>query len=184
MASTSIEEFVYELRIPKDRVAVLIGTEGKIKRELERSTKTNIDVDSREGTVKIQGEDALMLYLCREIIRAIGRGFSPDIAKLLLKQDYGLDIIPIMQYARSQDDLPRVRGRVIGEKGRSRQTIEDLTETNICVYGKTIGIVGRLEYLAEARHAVIDLLEGSTHASVYRWLEKKRKMRRFDHGKA
>ncbi|MBW3019001.1 KH domain-containing protein [Candidatus Woesearchaeota archaeon] len=180
MASTSFEEFVYELRIPKDRVAVLIGTEGKVKRDLERSTKTQIEVDSKEGFVKIKGKDALLLYLCREIVKAVGRGFSPDTAKLLLKQDYGLDIIPVMQYARNQDDIARLRGRVIGEQGRSRKAIEDLTETNICVYGKTIGIIGRLEYLAEARHAVTDLLSGATHASVYKWLEKKRKMRRYE----
>ena len=32
-------EFSYELKIPRDRIAVLIGPKGKMKRELEEQTK-------------------------------------------------------------------------------------------------------------------------------------------------
>ena len=137
-----------------------------------------LDVDSKEGLVNIKGKDALLLYLAREIVRAIGRGFNPDTAMLLLKQDYGLEIIRIMDYARNQDDMERLRGRVIGEGGKSRKTIESLTETSICVYGKTVSMIGNLEHLADARRAVIDLLSGGTHAAVYRWLERKRRARK------
>lgn len=179
MASTPFEEFAYDLRIPRDRVAVLIGKDGKVKRSLETATKTKIEVDSKEGIVSLSGRDALMLYLAREIVRAIGRGFNPDIARLLLKQDYGLEIVRIMDYARNPNDLERLRGRVIGEGGKSRNTIESLTSSHICVYGKTISIIGNLENLVDARRAVIDLLSGGTHAAVYRWLERKRRARRY-----
>jgi len=169
---------MYDLRIPKDRVAVLIGKQGEVKRSLEKQTKTKIEVDSKEGLVQISGQDALLLYLAREIVRAIGRGFNPNIARQLLKQDYGLEIISIMDYARNQNDLERLRGRVIGEGGKGRKTIESLTDTQICVLGKTIGIIGPIEHIANARRAITDLLSGATHASVYRWLERKRKQRR------
>ena len=33
-------------------------------------------------------------------------------------------------------------GRVIGKDGSTRKTIEDLTNTDICVYGKTVSIIG------------------------------------------
>lgn len=178
MTSTPFEEFVYELRIPRDRVAVLIGKSGEIKRNIESSTRTKMDIDSKEGLVVINGNDALLLYLAREVVRAVGRGFNPDIALDLLKQDYGLEIIPIMDFARNQNDLGRLRGRVIGEKGKSRNTIESLTDTRICVYGKTVAIIGPYESIPDARRAVVDLLSGATHAAVYRWLEKKRRSRR------
>jgi ribosomal RNA assembly protein len=55
-------------------------------------------VDSAEGDIFISGEDALGLYTAREVIKAIGRGFNPDIAKLLLKQDYVLEIIHMTEY--------------------------------------------------------------------------------------
>ena len=85
MTSPPTEEFAYELRIPKERVAVLIGKKGEVKRGLEHATKTKITVQSDEGEVNITGKDALLLYLAREIIRAIGRGFNPDVAQVLLK---------------------------------------------------------------------------------------------------
>jgi len=178
MASPPLSEFSYELRIPKDRVAVLIGKKGEVKRAIEHNTKTKLEVDSEEGEVRITGKDALLLYLAREIIRAIARGFNPEVARQLLKQDYGFDLISLTDYARNPNDLTRLRGRVIGEGGKSRRTIEELTQTTICVFGKTVGIIGPIEFSTDARVAVIKLLSGSAHATVYRWLEKRRRQRR------
>lgn len=174
-----IEEFAYELRIPKERIAVLIGKKGEIKRFLEKDTKTKISVDSKEGLIRISGKDALLLYVAREIVRAIARGFNPSTARQLLKQDYGFELINIGEFARNQNDLERLRGRVIGEGGKSRKTIEDLTGASLCVYGKTVGLIGPGDVLQSARRAVESLLEGSTHANVYRWLEKKRRENRW-----
>jgi len=181
MASTPQEEFSYELRIPKERVAVLIGKKGEVKRAIEHETETRIEVNSEEGEVNITGRDALLLYLAREIVRAIGRGFNPDIAKQLLKQDYAFELISVSDYARTPNDLKRLRGRVIGEDGKSRKTIEELTQTTICVFGKTAGIIGPAEYISDARRAIEKLLTGSPHALVYRWLERRRKERKREH---
>lgn len=179
MASTPLEEFAYELRIPKERIAVLIGSKGEFKRALERETKTKLEIDSSEGDIRIKGADALLLYLCREIVRAIGRGFNPEVAMQLLKQDYAFDMISIQDYAKNSNDLERLRGRVIGEGGKSRKTIEELTHTNVCVFGKTVGLIGPAEHMTNARRAIESLLGGSPHAHVYRWLEKKRKEMRL-----
>ena len=50
-----------------------------------------------------------------------------------------------------------------------------MTETYLSVYGKTISILGRPENVTTARKAIESLLAGSPHASVYKWLEKKRR---------
>jgi ribosomal RNA assembly protein len=168
-------EFSYELKIPKDRVAVLIGPKGKTKRELQSYTKTSIKVDSKEGDVILTGKDSLSLYALREVVRAIGRGFNPEIAVLLLKQDYVLEVIPMMDFARSKNDNIRLRGRVIGADGKARTTIEKLTDTLIVVYGKTVAIIGTTEQALLARRACESLLEGGLHANVYRWLENNRR---------
>lgn len=168
-------EFAYDLKIPKDRVAVLIGKKGETKKQLEESTRCTFAVDSKEGDVHLSGEDSVRLFIAREIVLAIGRGFNPEVAQLLLKQDYGIEVLPLNDYARSQNDMIRLRGRIIGEGGKSRRVIEELTETHICVYGKTVSIVGELHWLSLARKAIEALLDGATHASVYKMLEKKRK---------
>ena len=56
-----------------------------------------------------------------------------------------------------------------------RKLIEELSESYISVYGKTISVVGTAESASIARQAIESLLRGSTHANVYKWLEKKRR---------
>lgn len=172
----AMKEFSYELKIPQDRVAVLIGKSGEVKKSLEADTKTSIKVDSKEGDIFIYGTDALGLYTAREIIRAVGRGFNPEIAKLLLKQDYTFESISLSEFTgKSKNTLLRLKGRVIGKDGKSRRLIEELSEAFISVYGKTVGIIGTAESSSMAKRAVEALLRGSTHANVYKWLEKKRR---------
>jgi ribosomal RNA assembly protein len=168
-------EFGYELKIPKDRVAVLIGKKGETKKQIETLTKTAIDVDSKEGDVSIKGKEALGLYAAREIVKAIGRGFNPEIAQLLMKQDYSFELLNMADFSKTKNDEKRLKGRVIGEKGKSRKTIEELTGAYISVYGKTVGIIGEITAVSLARRAVESLLSGSPHASVYKWLEKQRR---------
>jgi ribosomal RNA assembly protein len=174
----SMTEYSYELKIPKERVAVLIGKSGEVKKQLESETRTRIRVDSDEGDVFVSGEDAISLFSVREIIKAIGRGFNPEVAMLLMQQDYMFEIIDLLDYADTKKHLLRLKGRVIGSEGKSRRIIEELTETNISVYGKTISLIGRAENIGYARRAVESLLQGSLHSHVYKWLEgKKREMK-------
>lgn len=170
-----MDEFMHELKIPKARIAVLIGTNGETKKELEEYTKTKIDVDSKEGLVTITGNDAVKLYTVRELVLAIGRGFNPEIAKLLLKQDYCIEILSLDEFADKKKKLERIRGRIIGKKGKSREIIENLTETHVSVYGKTVSIIGLAENVTMARNAVEMFLEGAAHSAVYRRLEQFRR---------
>jgi len=165
------EEYTYEVKIPKDRIAVLIGKKGEVKKQLEKTTKTKIEIDSKEGEIRITGTDAINLYTTKEIIRAIARGFNPEIAQRLLKQDYGLEIIPIE--AKNKIDMERIRGRLIGEEGKSRKIIENLTATKISIYGKTVSIIGTFEGIDLARRAVKMLIGGSPHSNVFKMLEKR-----------
>jgi len=171
-------EYSHELKIPKERIAVLIGKKGQTKRELEAATHAQIKIDSKEGDIIISGEDALTLFSARDALRAIGRGFNPNVAMQVLKPDYAFEIISLQDYMRTKNDSGRLKGRVIGTEGKSRTHIEEITETNICVYGKTIGIIGRQEHVGIAKKAIEMLLKGSPHANVYQWLERiRRKMK-------
>jgi len=177
-----MDQLQYELKIPKDRLAVLIGKGGTTKVEIEKSTKTEIEVDSKEGDIFITGSDGLGIYTAREVITAIGRGFNPELALLLLKVDYSFELISLTDVCgKSKDNLVRVKGRIIGREGKTRTHIEELTETYISVYGKTVAIIGQTEQVLVARRAIDMILEGSTHSSVYKWLEKKRRdMKRME----
>lgn len=175
----STQEFSYELKVPQERVAVLIGTEGKTKKVIEELTQSKLDI-SKEGDVVILGDDALLLYTAREMVRAIGRGFNPKIAEQLIKPDYTLEIIDLAVISgKNKNMMERLKGRVIGTKGKSREEIERLTDTSISVYGKTIGIIGEVEQVTLSREAVAMLLSGSMHKTVYHFLERKKKEQLF-----
>jgi ribosomal RNA assembly protein len=165
----------YELRIPKERIAVLIGTEGETKKRLEEDLQIKILIDSKEGDVTVIGEDAVQLYTGKEIVRAVARGFNPQIALLLLKQDYAFELIDLADYVKNSNHMQRLKGRVIGTEGKSRRLIEESTESYISVYGKTIGVIAPIDTITITKQAIHALLSGSPHSSVYRWLEKKRR---------
>ncbi len=169
-----MNEFVLSLKIPKERIAVLIGTKGEIKKKIEEVTNSKLNIDSEEGDVFIKGDDGLNIYTAREIVKAIARGFNPNIAMLLLKQDYSFELIDLKSI-KSKNSMMRIKGRIIGDEGRARKNIERLTDTKISIYGKTIGIIGRVEHSNICKKAIESLIAGSPHSSVYRWLEKKRK---------
>jgi len=175
MAGSEEEMLSYEIKIPEERVAVLVGTNGKTKANIENESGAKLDI-SKEGDVDITGTDALKLYSTREIVRAIGRGFNPNVALELLKTDYVLEIISLKDIAgKSQKTMERLKGRIIGRAGKSRAKVEEATNTYISVYGKTIGIIGDVEGVSLCHQAVEMLLRGSMHKTVFTFLDKKKK---------
>ncbi|MBU0662205.1 MAG: KH domain-containing protein [Candidatus Diapherotrites archaeon] len=162
------------VRIPLERTAVLIGTGGKTKRSVEIATGTKIDIDSKTGEIEIKAKgDAISAYKAMEIVKAIGRGFSPEHALVLLDENTALEIIDLEEYAgKSDKGLAVKRGRIIGTRGRARKIIEDETGAFISVYGKTVGIVGKMESVAKAKRMVEMLLEGAKHITIERELKK------------
>ena len=169
-------EYKVEMKLPKSRIAVLIGTDGEVKEQIEEATKTSISIDSSEGDVVLTSKDSVGLFQCKEIVTAIARGFNPNKAMLLLHPEYMLDVLPLKEYCTTKNAMIRVKGRVIGAEGKSRRMLEEFTETEISVFGKTICIIGKAEDIAIARHAVESLLRGAPHSSVYRWLERQRRL--------
>lgn len=175
------------LKIPQERLGVLIGKEGKVKQKIEKLTQTDLEVDSESGTVAITPqedmEDPLSAWKTRSVVKAIGRGFNPDLSLRLLDDEMALDIINLSDYlGKSKKAMARQKGRIIGREGRTRQIIKEMTDVDISVYGKTVSLIGDIERLMIAREAVEMLLQGSRHKSVYSFLEKKKqdlKMKEF-----
>lgn len=170
-----------ETRITKERIGVLIGKKGLTKHEIEAKTKVKILVDSEEGLVTIEGEEAEGFLRAVETIKAIARGFSPERAFLLLDdEDLYLEIIDLSEIAEAPGKMERIRGRIIGKEGRSRSQIEDLTSTEISVYGKTVAIIGEVERIKVAHEAIEMLINGIPHETVYSFLDKKKREAKQD----
>lgn len=166
-------------RIPEERIGVLIGPGGATKRSLEEKTGALVEVDPEDGEIRVSAPDDADpggVLKARDITLAIGRGFSPERAFRLLKDDtyFGLVNIKSVTGRRSKDSLWRIRSRLIGEKGRARERIEELSGASVSVYGSTVALIGKEGQLARATHAVELLLRGSEHATVFHMLARQR----------
>ena len=164
------------IKVPLERIAVLVGPNGSNKELIEEKSTATLNINSDSGDVELQDpKDAVKGMRAREVIHAIAMGFSPEKAlKLFDNESLMFETIDLSNIARTEKDLERIRGRIIGSGGKTREFFENLTNTNISVYGKTVSLIGYPEQTAVARKGIDMLLEGAAHGPVYKFLEKKR----------
>jgi ribosomal RNA assembly protein len=175
------------LKIPRDRIGALIGPKGKAKRRIESFFGVTLDIESESGSVEITlnpgNRDVTAVFTVQNVVKAIGRGFSPQRAEILANEDYNLHIINFTEYGgNSKNAVARLKGRIIGKNGRSRELIEELTETRISVYGDTVAYIGNPEGLEAAREALMMLIKGSFHKTVWNFLYAWRRKMKKDRG--
>ncbi len=166
--------------IPMDRIGVIIGPEGTIKKEIEHRTKIDLIVDSENGTIELvtnsATEDPLAIFRAKAVCEAIGLGFSPPRAFKLFEQEVMLKIIDLKSVVGKRGaDLPRIKGRVIGEQGKARTMIEELTGVRVSVYNTFVAIIGPISPLRVADEAINMLIDGAFHKTVFKFLFKKRR---------
>ena len=142
------------LKIPKDRVGVTIGKNGKIKHQLEIITKTELKIDSDTGNIAISStdetDDPLAIWKARYMIKAIGRGFNPDIALTLENDDLILNGVNIQdeitlpeiseivsQYA----SIPEVRSKLVVLQRKMSE------KYNVIMDGRDININSRMNWV-------------------------------------
>jgi len=164
-----------DIKIPEERVGVLVGPGGSMKRLIEEKTKTTLEIDSETGTVRVaSAEDPLQALRVMDLVKAIGRGFSPERALSILDDDMlMLDVLDLSKMVGTKSDMARIKGRIIGRDGRSREIMEQLSGSKVSVYGKTVALLGYPEQIRVARTAIEMLLDGAPHGNVYSFLEKK-----------
>ncbi len=175
------------VKIPQKRIGALIGKNGEVKKSIEDSTKTYLAIDSEEGIVDISPrkdmEDPLGVWIANDIVKAVARGFNPDIAIKLVNDDMYLEIIQLpLLVGKSKNALARYKGRIIGKDGKTREIIMEMAEVDMAIYGKTVSLIGGIENIMVAKEAIEMIINGSRHKSVYSFLEQKqhdRKMKEF-----
>ncbi len=170
--------FRQTVRVPSDRIGALLGKGGKTKKWLEETFKIRLIVDSNTGEATIESlTDTLETDTLKavEVVNAIARGFSQGRAARLKQDDTILSIMDLRSYqGKSSNSLTRVRGRIIGESGRARRVIEELTRAEVSVYGHTIAIIGRIDEVKLAEDALDILASGGPHRVAYQLLQKRR----------
>ena len=167
------------LKIPPNRIGALIGNKGDVKKSIEKATETILDIDSEDGTVYITPQenmsDPLGVWNANHIVKAVARGFNPEVALKLVDDDIYLEVIKLPLYiGKSKNALSRYKGRIIGQNGKTREIIMDMAEVQMAIYGKTVSLIGEMDNIMIAKEAIEMILKGSRHKSVYSFLERKK----------
>ena len=156
-----------------------------MKSEIEKKCNVKIEIDSEYGDVEIktknQNIDYLKLNKANQIITAISKGFSPERAFNLFKEDHTLEIIDLREYSgKSSNSLSRLKSRLIGERGKSRRTIEELAGSFISIYGHTVSIIGTSEQITLTTEAITRICIGKPHKNVYNFLQEIRRKTKIE----
>ena len=168
------------IRVPAERIAVLIGKKGAVVERIKQECVVDVEIESETGNVVVGYDTKSLLegnpFKALEIISAIARGFSPEKAFKLLHEDIVFQLLDMRDYVgNSQSSISRVKGRIIGERGKSRRTIEELSGADVSVYGHTVGFIGIFDAIKVAVEAIILLSKGSSHRTVYAMLQNYRR---------
>ena len=136
-----------------------------------------MEIDSQTGEVKVSWKDPetdlILKMKTPDVILAVGRGLAPSRAIQLLEDEVHLHMFDIREWVgRQPNQIRRMRSRLIGRNGMIRSRIEDLTGTEIAIYGSTVIVIGDDMGLEIAKPAIESILRGSEHGNVLHGLEK------------
>jgi ribosomal RNA assembly protein len=144
----------------------------KAKEELEKKLGITLEIVGKRVTIIGEGINE---YEASIVLEAINLGFSAKKALVLLDPDIQFRRINIKDFTKRKN-LRDVRARIIGREGKTKRTIEDLTDSTIVVKDNSIGVIGYADSIENILTALRNLIRGSKEANVYRFLEE---MNRF-----
>ena len=138
------------------------------KKDLEDSLKIKITI--KGNNVEVDAKDELEEYFATRVIEALDYKFLIEDALFLKREDYDLKIVNIKDHT-TRHDMDVIKGRIIGTKGKTLDTLRDLTGCDFSVKDNEVAIMGHVENIHKAEEAIISLIKGSKQGNVYAHLE-------------
>lgn len=173
------------LRIPLKRIGVVIGKGGSNRQTIEAKTLSKIMIDSDTGEVEIRPnpelDDPVSLLNASEIVKAIGRGFSLTQSMKLAEDNFYLEVIRLKPLVGDQpSQMRRVKSRIIGSAGKTKETIEELTGCSLVVLGGTVSLIGEFDKIGHTKDALLNIINGFQVESVLSKLEEIKRQTKKD----
>ncbi len=153
------------VRFTPKKIGLLEENKGKIER------RANVDITINKLDVKITGNDIDVLKT-RNIINAIFEGFDLERSFKLLNDENQLKVVRLSDFTSSGRSVEKIKGRIIGRGGRTRELIEELAEVLVSVHGDNVSFIGKPGNIDIAKKAVEMLINGKPHGRVYRYMEE------------
>ncbi len=169
------------IKVTQQRIPVIIGHQGTTKRNIEKATHTRLDIDSHTGDIVIVGGNNYYdIYNAKKLLSAVSRGFSPDDAFMILKDDYTIEVITLDDMlGKSESRLEQIKGRVIGRNGSIKAMLEKQFHCKISVFGKTISVIAKADDVSEIQKIITAIVGGCKHTTVFKMLKSSKTARNY-----
>ncbi|KUO82408.1 MAG: RNA-binding protein, partial [Vulcanisaeta sp. JCHS_4] len=133
----------FKIVIEKNRLKELKDAAKTIEEEFG----VKLMINNETGEVMIIPSDNTsfdQLMKAKSIIEAISYGFDYEDAQNLRNDDYALEVIDLRDYVSKDkaNQISRIKARIIGEDGRAKRVLQELTDTKIVIGDKYIAILG------------------------------------------
>ncbi|MCX8166782.1 MAG: KH domain-containing protein [Candidatus Micrarchaeota archaeon] len=162
--------------LPKKRYKNLM-TKNDIRLKYEETCNVTLSFE-KDYIAVVEGE-AQNVFFAKTVLEAYAKGFGMKTAIKILTRDYSYRIINLKDFGKNVKDLKRIKGRIIGKKGKAKKTIENLTNCKIIIRGKKVALIGPPESVDDANESILDLIEGKKHSTIYSNLENKNRIRKL-----
>lgn len=150
----------------------------KNKTRLEKILNIKITNNGKEVTIDGEAQDE---YEATKVIDALNFGFPFSAAISIKNEGKILEFVNIKEYSQKRN-LESVRARIIGKGGRTLATLSQLTKGDFELKDNQVGIIVEPEHMQNAITAVIQLIQGSKQANIYKGLEKNQPEYEYDLG--
>ncbi|AFZ70486.1 KH domain protein [Caldisphaera lagunensis DSM 15908] len=173
-------------QIPSENKEIFLKHFNEIKNYIEERLKVKVEIDNNSSLITIEPLDnntsPADMMKAKDIIQALSIGFVKEEALKLLDEENVLIVIDIKsKVGDSNNHIKRVMGRIIGEDGRAKRTIEEITGTSIHIGNNLIGVIGDYDRATIAQYGIELLIDGRMHSTVYKRLESMmREIKRHD----
>ncbi len=174
---------IRKIKVPFHRLSPLKKNWEKIVTLIVEKMKLLIRMNLKRRYVELKPskicDDKLNLNRAADFLKAFTLGFELNDAIALLRlDDLYIETFEIKDVKRLHGEhLSRCIGRITGEKGKTKNSIENATKTRIVVANSKIHLLGSYSNIKLARNTLSALILGSPANKIYsqlRYIAKKR----------
>ncbi|KAF8920992.1 hypothetical protein CPB85DRAFT_1210868 [Mucidula mucida] len=170
---TTLKSETRRIPIPPHRMTPLkkdwVNIFGPLTEILGLQVRMNVQRRCVEARTSRATKDIGALQKGADFVKAYALGFDVNDAIALLRlDDLYLDSFEIKDVKTLHGDhLSRAIGRIAGQDGKTKFTIENASRTRIVLADTKIHIMGSFQNIKVARDAIVSLILGSPPGKVY-----------------
>ncbi len=134
--------------------------------------KLNIKLIIQGKQISFEGQP-INEFEASQVLEAMNFGFELKDALQLTNENFIFRKLNIKDFTRRKD-MKEVRARIIGKEGKTKRTVENISDVAMIINDKenAIGIIGYADSIEEATQGITNLIRGSKQSNVYSFLEK------------